>query len=54
MVKVSNKILGKGRVILKKTANYPLFVDKRFTPPPLSTSAGVNNNHTKEFLDATP
>ena len=34
----------------KKTANYPYFVDKRLTPPPLSTSAKVNNIHTKEFF----
>ena len=37
----------------KKTANYPHFVDKHFTPPPLSTSAEVNNIHTKEFLLST-
>ena len=41
--------LGKGA---KKTANYPLFVDKRLTPPPSSTSAKVNNIHNKEFLAA--
>ena len=35
----------------KKTENYPHFVDKRLTPPPLSTSAKVNNIHTKEFFD---
>ena len=41
--------LGKGSK--KKTANYPHFVDKRLTPfPPLSTSAEVNNIHTKEFF----
>ena len=39
--------LGKGSK--KKPANYPHFVDKRLTPPPLSTSAEVNNIHTKEF-----
>ena len=37
--KASYNLFPKGRVILKKTANYPLLVDKRFTPPPLSTFA---------------
>ena len=32
-------IFSKGRVPKKNPANYPYFVDKRFTPPPLSTSA---------------
>ena len=34
----------------KKPANYPHFVDKRLTPPPLSMSAEVNNIDTKEFF----
>ena len=34
----------------QKKANYPHFVDKRLTPPPLSTSAEVNNIHTKELF----
>ena len=38
----------------KKKANYPHFVDKRFTPPPLSTSAEVNNIHTKDFHQLGP
>ena len=46
--------LGKGSTTKqqnKKTVNYPHFVDKRLTPlPPLSTSAKVNNFHTKEFF----
>ena len=36
--------------VLKKTANYPDFVDKRLTPPPFSTLAEVNNIHPKEFF----
>ena len=40
----------KGRVQQKKKANYPHFVDKHLTPPPLSMSAEVNNIHTKEFF----
>ena len=39
-----------GRVPTKKRQKYPHFVDKRLTPPPLSTSAKVNNIHTKEFV----
>ena len=34
----------------QKKVNYPHFVDKRITPPPLSTSAEVNNIHSKEFV----
>ena len=41
----------KGRV--EKKANYPHFVDKYLTPPPLSTSAEVNNIHNKECFLAT-